>query len=121
MKTGREKLSVGERIVAGLKEFTEDLEAGKDITKLYKCHYVNFDFKPSQYGPRLVKQTRKTLHLSQSLFAKFLGVSANTVRGWEQGVNVPSQIACRFMDEIRRDPDYWRSRFRKLATAETAG
>ena len=108
-------------MLAGMKEFTEALESGKDITKLFTCHNITLNFKPGRYSPQLVKKTRKALNLSQVLFASFLGVSPNTVRCWEQGVNVPSQMARRFMDEIRRDPDYWRARFRNSVLVKTAG
>jgi DNA-binding transcriptional regulator YiaG len=34
-------------------------------------------------------------------------VSVKTVRAWEQEVNTPSAMACRFMDKTRRDPKHW--------------
>ncbi len=68
--------------------------------------------KPGPYGPEQVKETRRLLNASQALFAKFLGVSASTVRAWEHGTNVPSALACRFMDEIRREPERWVERLR---------
>jgi putative transcriptional regulator len=58
----------------------------------------------------MVKKTRQALAASQTVFAKFLGVSVRTVRSWEQGINIPSDIACRFMDEIRRDPSHLTAR-----------
>jgi DNA-binding transcriptional regulator YiaG len=48
--------------------------------------------------------------MSQVMFARFLGVDANTVRSWEQGTRPPSPIARRFMDEIEGDPEHWRQR-----------
>jgi DNA-binding transcriptional regulator YiaG len=54
---------------------------------------------------------------SQAVFAKLLGVSLNTVRAWEQGVNHPSDMACRFLDEIRRDPAYWVRRLKEAVIA----
>jgi putative transcriptional regulator len=68
----------------------------------------------------LVKQTRALLGASQAVFANFLGVSVKTVRAWEQGVNTPSAMACRFMDEIRRDPKHWIARLSEAAVARTA-
>ena len=53
------------------------------------------------------------------LFARFLGVSVKTVRAWEQGTNTPQEIACRLMDEILHDPDYWRKRLSQLARSRT--
>jgi len=51
------------------------------------------------------------------LFAHFLGVSVKTVRSWEQG-KTPSDIASRFMDEIRHNPNYWRQRLKESAKAK---
>ena len=79
------------------------------------CRQVKLNLEPTSYSPQLVKSTRKTLGISQPLFARFLGVSAKTVRSWEQGVNIPSNMACRFMDEIRRAPSHWAARVREVA------
>jgi len=65
----------------------------------------------------MVRRTRGLLRASQAVFARFLGVSVKTVRAWEQGFNVPSDMACRFMDEIRRDPSYWLRRLRSAIVA----
>jgi putative transcriptional regulator len=120
MKTPADSKSIGSKIVEGMREFTEALESGKVISEHFTCHNVTLKFKPNRYSPLLVKKTRKALRLSQALFANFLGVSPQTVRAWEQGVNVPNDMACRFMDEIRLDPDYWLERFRKLAVIKTS-
>lgn len=68
------------------------------------------DFALPQYGPADVRRVRDLLEMSQVVFARFLGVGANTVRAWEQGSRPPSSIARRFMGEIESDPDYWRRR-----------
>ncbi len=57
---------------------------------------------------------RDQLGLSQPLFAKFLGVDVKTVRSWEQGINEPSAMASRFMDEISMAPDHWKSRLQQI-------
>jgi DNA-binding transcriptional regulator YiaG len=69
-----------------------------------------------------VKRVRGVLGMSQVVFARFLGVDANTVRSWEQGTRPPSTIARRFMGEIESDPTYWRRRVAQaLADASTEG
>jgi HTH-type transcriptional regulator/antitoxin HigA len=62
---------------------------------------------------------RKVLNASQALFAQFLGVSVKAVRKWESG-QAPSEMACRFMDEIRRNPKYWHKRLRESMRAVRA-
>src|SRR3954453_20255118 len=98
------KPSVGARIIQGLTEFAEALEnqhKGESISARFKSRVVELDLQPSRYGAEEVKATRNLLGLSQRMFARLLGVAANTVRALEQGINVPQDVACRFMDEIR--------------------
>jgi len=73
------------------------------------------DLRPTAYSPELVKATRKSLRASQKVFAELLGVSVKTVCAWEQGINTPQDVACRFMDEIRHDPSYWLKRIKESA------
>jgi putative transcriptional regulator len=110
------KDSVGVKIIEGLKEFTDALESGEKIAERFTCRTVMLDLVPLAYGPDAVKATRKLLGASQGIFAQFLGVSPKSVRAWEQGVNSPSDIACRFMDEIQRNPDFWRKRLMESVT-----
>jgi putative transcriptional regulator len=109
--------SVENEILEALAEFTDALEKGA-VTRRLTCRQVKLNLEPSLYSPQLVKRTRKVLGVSQPLFARFLGVSPKTVRSWEQGVNPPSPMACRFMDEIRRTPSHWTARLREETVAE---
>lgn len=118
-KKGKQ-LTIAEKLVEGLEEFADSLEAGEDIAQRYNCHKVVLDLQPTSYGPELVKATRDTLRASQTVFARFLGVSAQTVRTWEQGAKKPREMACRFMDEIRSNPQYWRQRLSQLVKPKAA-
>jgi putative transcriptional regulator len=109
------KERLGQRIVGRLAGFVEALENGEPITQKFSCRTLELDLKPEKYDPELVKATRTALGMSQALFAKFLGVSTTTVSTWERGTRVPEDIACRFMDEIRHNPDYWRTRLKSIA------
>lgn len=106
---------IGKKIIARLEGFTDDLERGVDVTKTYTCRQIVLDLDPTEYDAKRVIQARKSLGLSQVLFAKFIGVSPKTVRAWEQGTNSPQDIACRLMDEILHDPVYWRGRVNQMA------
>src|SRR5437870_3517491 len=104
--TDKKNLNSVERdLVAGLKEFLADLKSGKPIEKKYTRRQVALDLERPKYTARTVQETRNLLGTSQILFAQFLGVSVKTVRAWEQGKR-PGDMACRFMDEIRRNPQY---------------
>jgi putative transcriptional regulator len=106
----------GELLVEGAEEFADALERDKaSISKEFTCHTMTLDLEPTCYTPELVKETRQKLGASQVVFARFLGVSVKTVHAWEQGVNIPKDSACRFMDEIRAKPDYFKERLAGMA------
>ena len=105
--------SVENEILEALADFTQALEKGEVLAR-FTCRHVQLQLEPATYTPKLVKETRNILRVSQLLFARFLGVSPKTVRAWEQGVNTPHPMACRFMDEIRHAPDHWIGRLREL-------
>jgi DNA-binding transcriptional regulator YiaG len=111
----KNKKSIGQQIIESLQEAVDSLRSGASIEETFTCHRVDVNAKPRVYDAQVVKDTRKLLRASQTVFAKFLGVSAQTVRAWEQGENEPSDMAKRFMDEIRHNPDYWRGRLRDIA------
>jgi putative transcriptional regulator len=102
-----------------LKDFAEALQSGATISDHFTCRKVVVNLQPTPYGPKLVKKTRRLLGASQAVFARFLGVSIQTVRAWEQGENTPSDMARRFMDEIRHNPTYWLERLTQTAVAKT--
>jgi putative transcriptional regulator len=103
---------VGSRIIERLEGFKNALKSGQRISERFTCRKVVLDLDPPAYGPEQVKHTRELLNVSQALFAKFLGISASTVRAWEHGTNVPSAMARRFLEEIRRDPQHWIKRLK---------
>lgn len=109
--------SVEKEILEALTDFTEALKNG-EVPARFTCRHIHLKLEPTAYSPELVKETRKILGVSQLLFARFLGVSPQTVRAWEQGVNAPHPMACRFMDEIRHAPDHWAGRLRELTVVK---
>jgi putative transcriptional regulator len=108
------------KIVKSLSDLASALESGEPIGRMFTCRRITLDLEPILYDPRTVRSTRQLLRVSQSVFAKFLGVKASTVQGWEQAKQTPSDMACRFMDEIQRDPEYWRKRLRNVIRVKTS-
>jgi len=106
--------SVEQDLVEGLEGFAEDLKADAAIPEKYTCRRVVLDLQPHTFTADQVKATRKQLKASQALFAQFLGVSPRTIAAWERGAKTPKDVACRFMDEIQRNPEYWRNRLSQL-------
>jgi putative transcriptional regulator len=115
------KASVADKILERLHGFAEALEKAEKLTDLtgkFTCRQVVLDLKPSSYTPQAVKEVRKMLGVSQGVFAQLLGVSPRTVQAWERGANEPTDMACRWLDEINRDPEYWLKRIRQAAVAK---
>lgn len=106
-------------MVAGLSAFCDALEAGEPIAKQFTVRTVSLDLESRPYAAADVKRVRAKLNASQALLAKFLGVSVNAVRAWEQGLRPVPAIACRFMDEILDNPELWDRRLRH-SVGETA-
>ena len=64
--------------------------------------------KPSRvitFKPVEVKSIRKRLHVSQMQFAHIIGVSAATLRNWEQGRTYPEGAARVLLKIAARRPD----------------
>jgi putative transcriptional regulator len=104
---------MGSAIVESLQQLAGALERGEDLGEKFTLRTVVMKLQVVPFEPQDVLAVRETLGASQIIFALFLGISPKTVRGWEQGIVKPSGIACRFLDEIRRNPDYWRQRLRE--------
>jgi putative transcriptional regulator len=112
------KKSITDDIVTRLEQFTNDLVEGKTISEKYTCRRVVLNLKPTVYTPEKIKATRGILSASQAMFAQLLGVKVKTVQSWEQGIVAPSDMASRFMDEIRNNPKYWLERFQGALTTK---
>jgi DNA-binding transcriptional regulator YiaG len=111
----------GSKIVAAFEEAIEAMRSDDPPGRRLTVRTYRIDFTPRDYGPDDVRGVRGLLGMSQALFARFLGVDANTVRSWEQGNRPPSAIARRFMDEIATDPEYWRGQIVRRAEGVEAG
>jgi putative transcriptional regulator len=94
--------------------------SGDNAVKPQQLNGRKFDLnvQPIAFSPEMVKATRHAIGVSQSLFAKFLGVSVRTVRAWEQEISPPSDMACRFLDEIRRNPKHWKKRLKEVIVSK---
>jgi putative transcriptional regulator len=55
-------------------------------------------------GPEEIQMARKSLGLSQDEFANAFGVSASTLRKWEQGQRAPTGAAKTLLKIITREP-----------------
>jgi putative transcriptional regulator len=108
--------AAGAEIIGALTELRDTLRAKIPLEHKFTVRTIELDVRPREYSAEDVKRTRQILNVSQSIFARFLGVDVKTVRSWEQGLKQPSPIACRFMDEIAFSPEHWRKRLRQMIT-----
>ena len=101
------------KIVRGFDELADSLSRDEKVQGKFTVRRMVLNHHPVPYSPSTVKQTRQLLRMSQAVFAQFLGIKVSTLRSWEQGRNSPPDMACRFMDEIQRNPDYWKERMQE--------
>ena len=114
MKRESQLTPKGAKIVAALERFRDTIEAGVPIEQRYTVRRVKLNLTPQAFGPEEVKRVRATLGVSQPIFGQFLGVDVKTVRSWEQGRRVPSEMARRFLEEIQAAPEHWRRRLNEV-------
>ena len=82
----------------------KDLLSAIDEFKLIRAGKL----KPSRvfhFEPIQVKQIRRKLHVSQVKFANLIGVSAATLRNWEQGRTFPEGAARALLMVAAKRPD----------------
>ncbi|MBX9622835.1 MAG: helix-turn-helix domain-containing protein [Gemmataceae bacterium] len=105
---------LGRKIIASLEKLVAAARKGgmAEVERQFTVRRVRNPFPRVPADPAAVAAVRAAVGASQAAFAALLGVSAGTVRAWEQGANPPSGMAARFLAEIRADPGYWK---RKLA------
>jgi DNA-binding transcriptional regulator YiaG len=60
--------------------------------------------KPPAYTKDRIVAIRKSMGVSQPIFADVLNVSTPTVRGWEQGVREPDGPSLRLLEFAERQP-----------------
>lgn len=65
--------------------------------------------RPPWYAPFLIKEIRHKLSVSQAIFAEMLGVSASSVRAWEQGKREPDGPARRLLQIAEEHPEVFKS------------
>lgn len=59
---------------------------------------------PPQQAPGQIAALRKSLQMSQAVFAATLNVSKKTLQSWEQGLRKPSDASLRMLQVIHIEP-----------------
>ena len=82
------------------KELLQSVREMKEIMAGKRKPFRVFHVEPIQ-----VKEIRQKLHVSQSQFAHFIGVSPATLRNWEQGRTYPDGAARALLIIASKRPD----------------
>jgi len=59
----------------------------------------------TKFDPIMVKHVRRKLHASQSVFARMIGVSIDTLQNWEQGRRRPEGPALALLKVAELNPE----------------
>ncbi len=120
---GKNRKRLGERLIGEFTEFRDALRSRQPIERKYTVKTVELDLRPKEYDAESIRVLRLHLGVSQAIFARILGISADLVAAWEQGHRMPTQMACRLLELVERDKRKWIQMLRgasKERTAQTA-
>lgn len=108
----KKRSEYAESIISGLEEI---LEYKKGKINLRTTTVTMPEPPKSITGAQLKKMREKQLKMSQAVFAKFLAVSPETVRAWEQDKSSPSGPALRMINLAKRDKESFMELFLKAS------
>jgi putative transcriptional regulator len=107
---------VADEIMSGMRELERMMDQGKTPEQMFTVRTIEVP-EPRVYGARQIRALRKSLGVSQGVFAHLLGVSVILVKSWERGVREPSPLARRLLDTIKASPSDWLATVREMADA----
>ena len=101
-KTGKAstKRSLFRELMAGVDAMRDHREGRLTL----RTHHVEPIALP-ELKPRIVRETRESLHMSRQVFAFKLGVNPRTLERWEQGRSKPNEQAAALIWLVRKYPD----------------
>ena len=116
--TRKKEPTLGEQIIEGLEEaiaYNRGERTGARTTRVpITASAAKVKPAPRYSGSRIAR-IRARLALSQTVFAKALNVSAETVRSWEQEKRVPDGAALRLLQVADRHPEVILENVRRLS------
>lgn len=59
--------------------------------------------KAPEFNAKEIARIRKSVNVSQGVFALYLNTTASTIRQWEQGDKKPSGIAARMLQLVQKN------------------
>jgi putative transcriptional regulator len=102
---------LGALIIAGLQEAIRHArgeDTGARVVTMEVTARKAYLEPPPYYPPHLLREVRHRLSVSQTIFAQMLGVSASSIRAWEQGKREPEGPARRLIQIADLHPEILR-------------
>lgn len=109
-KSIMQKTKLGQGLIKGLKEAVLFEQNKINL----KSTAIEIPDSPPDFTKSEVKEVREFLNVSQSLFAKILGVSGHTVKSWELGSNKPSGSSARLIQMAKQNPNTFKELIQSL-------
>jgi putative transcriptional regulator len=78
-------------------------QSQKHIT--LKTSALSLPRKPPAFSKQRIRKIRKSLNISQGVFAELLNVSVKTVQAWERGDSAPKGTTTRLFQVIENNPE----------------
>ncbi len=98
MKKKVKDMSVFEQIKSGLEDGIAYFRGELNLVT------IQVPPPPPKVNPKRIAAIRRSLRMSQSVFAATLNVSMRTVQSWEQGLRMPSDASLRLLQIIGTHP-----------------
>jgi len=99
MTDAEERGSLFERLSTSLREADAFVRGEVELRSL------RVPGPPPRYGPAEIACLRHSYRMSLESLAQLLGVSPNTVRGWEEGAREPGPPARRLLQLLEQQPE----------------
>jgi len=112
--------TVGDDILHGLRELVDTIKSGQRMEDRFKVRVVEIP-EPTPHTADTVRAIRERMGVSQTAFAKLVGVSKILAQSWEQGVRIPSPLAARLLVTIAVDPAAWLGTVQRVHQPKRAG
>jgi len=81
------------------------INAGLEVSFTQKeLNEMGVKVPPVSFGNMEIQRIRRSLNVSQAVFAKLLNVSLSSVRQWEQGLRTPGGSTMVLLELLEREP-----------------
>lgn len=99
---------LGEKLVEAVQEMVAVHRGEKEPARVYRRVRTvrkNVVAPPPEMSPRMIRELRERLGLSQAVFAKMLNCSLSSVKAWEQDLREPDGPSRRLLEIATKHPE----------------